>query len=212
MTKKKDRNKISQNDHLNDEDRTIWKQVSDTTEPLKKRPELQQRPKSPKKSGPIQKPSQPHKPIKKPPAPSTPSYTPTRRTALTAAPPLGVDKNMKRKLGRGQMDIDARLDLHGKTKAAAHQILKSFLLTAQSRGYRTILVITGKGEQGLARHTLHSFDVIHTPERAGVLMRSVPQWLSEPDLRDLVVGYQPAHPKHGGGGALYVRLRRNRQV
>jgi DNA-nicking Smr family endonuclease len=115
---------------------------------------------------------------------------------------------MKRKLGRGRMEIDARLDLHGKTKAAAHGILKSFLINAQSRGHRTVLVITGKGGQGIARHTLHSFDVIHNQERTGVLMRSVPQWLTEPDFRNLVIGFQPAHPKHGGGGALYVRVRR----
>jgi len=194
------------NDHLNDEDRKVWQQVSDTAEPLKKRPQSSRRPKTAGTTNPrlAQNPE-----LKKTPPP-TPSYTARRVAGGFVPPALGVDKAMKRKLGRGQMHIDARLDLHGKTRAAAHELLKSFLFTAHNRGHRTALVITGKGDKGIARHTLHSFDVIHTPERTGVLMRCVPQWLNEPGCRELIVGYQPAHPKHGGGGALYVRLRRKK--
>ena len=207
MSGKKD-NKT--NDHLNDEDRIVWKQVSDTAEPLKRRPEPPRRQKTSGKPGRSDNSATPlTKKIPTPP-PSTPSYTPQRQTTTGPAPTLGVDKAMKRKLGRGQVEIDARLDLHGKTQAAAHQVLRSFLLNAQARHHRTVLIITGKGDQGIARHTLHSFDVIHTPERTGVLMRCVPQWLSEPDLREVIIGYQPAHPRHGGGGALYVRLRRKK--
>ena len=48
----------------------------------------------------------------------------------------------------------------------------------------------------------------HAPEREGRLRRVLPQWLEEPELKALVVAYQPAHPRHGGGGAWYLRLRR----
>ncbi|MBU2531869.1 MAG: Smr/MutS family protein, partial [Alphaproteobacteria bacterium] len=44
----------------------------------------------------------------------------------------------------------------------------------------------------------------------GVLRRSVPLWLGEPDLRSIVVGFTTAHIKHGGDGALYVQLRRRK--
>jgi DNA-nicking Smr family endonuclease len=44
-----------------------------------------------------------------------------------------------------------------------------------------------------------------------VLKRQVPQWLRLPAVRDLVVGFEPAHITHGGEGALYVRLRRARE-
>jgi DNA-nicking Smr family endonuclease len=210
MSDGKDNDNSTSNKHLNDEDRIIWKKVSDTAKPLKKRPELSARAKNTDKTGRQKPPPKTQFRGKNPQPPSAPSYIPMRQTSISTAPALGVDKAMKRKLGRGQMEIDARLDLHGKTKATAHRILKSFLLDAQMREHRTVLIITGKGDQGLARHTLHSFDVIHTPERTGILMRSVPQWLNEPDFRNLIVGFQPAHPKHGGGGALYVRLRRKR--
>ena len=52
--------------------------------------------------------------------------------------------------------------------------------------------------------------MFHDPERPGILRQAVPGWLDEPDMRQLVAGYQPAHPRHGGGGAFYVRLRRKR--
>ena len=39
----------------------------------------------------------------------------------------------------------------------------------------------------------------------------VPDWLHEAQFRALVSGYQPSHPKHGGGGAFYVRIRRIRE-
>jgi DNA-nicking Smr family endonuclease len=42
----------------------------------------------------------------------------------------------------------------------------------------------------------------------GILRRMVPQWLALPDLRAVVLGFEEAGPRQGGGGALYVRLRR----
>ena len=46
----------------------------------------------------------------------------------------------------------------------------------------------------------------------GRLRRLLADWLHEAQFRSLVSGYQPAHPKHGGGGAFYVRLRRIRSA
>ena len=45
----------------------------------------------------------------------------------------------------------------------------------------------------------------------GVLKRSVPAWLAEPDLRAVVLSYTQATPRHGGAGALYVQLRKARE-
>ena len=88
--------------------------------------------------------------------------------------------------------------------------LKGFLTSARVSGKRTVSVITGKGCSPYARHTLHGAAHFDAPERAGRLRRMLPEWLEEADFRVLVSGYQPAHPKHGGGGAFYIRLRRVR--
>jgi DNA-nicking Smr family endonuclease len=119
-----------------------------------------------------------------------------------------LDRRTRQRLLRGQVEIEARLDLHGETAITAPHVLSAFLKRARDRGFRTVLVVTGKGSSDYVRHTLHSADHWHAPERHGLLRRSFPEWIASPSLRDVVSGYQPAHPRHGGGGAWYVRLRR----
>ena len=101
-------------------------------------------------------------------------------------------------LSRGTKDIDARLDLHGMTQDRAHRTLFAFLQRASSNGLTFVLVITGKGR------------VTGAESERGVLRRQVPQWLSLPEYRSLVVGFEEAHIGHGGEGALYVRIRRSK--
>lgn len=124
----------------------------------------------------------------------------------------GLDRRTTQRLTRGQVEIERRLDLHGTGIEMARVHLLQFLRDAQSNGARDVLVITGKGDSPYSRHTLHGADHFHAPERAGRLRRLVPDWFHESEFRALVAGYQPAHPKHGGGGAFYVRVRRIREV
>jgi DNA-nicking Smr family endonuclease len=151
------------------------------------------------------------KPLKgrKAPTPEAPLAPPARRTARPAPttpipvasrpapPPLApMERRMRQRLSRGSAGVDARLDLHGLTQAAAKPRLENFLQNAQARGHGLVLVITGKGAGD-------------DPER-GVLRRQVPLWLALPELRSLVVGFEEAGRGHGGAGALYVRVRRVR--
>jgi DNA-nicking Smr family endonuclease len=132
------------------------------------------------------------------PPPALPGYTPPPQRPTNGAPALRpLDRRMRKKLARGHMAVDAMLDLHGMRQDEAHSALRSFLLGAQSRDARMVLVITGKGLRGGASR----------PER-GVLYRSVPHWLASADLRRIVIGFEEADAAHGGAGALYVRLRR----
>ena len=117
-------------------------------------------------------------------------------------PPLApLERRLKQRVARGSEPIDARLDLHGYTQARAHAALLLFLQRAQRDGARVALVVTGKGG---ARG-----DGSAQGER-GVLKRQVPIWLALPEFRAFVLGFEAAHVGHGGEGALYVRLRRQR--
>jgi DNA-nicking Smr family endonuclease len=123
----------------------------------------------------------------------------------------GLDRRTTQRLTRGQVEIERRLDLHGTGIEMARVNLLGFLRDAQAMGARNVLVITGKGGSPFSRHTLHGAGHFHAPERAGRLRRLVTEWFHEPEFRSLVAGFQPAHPKHGGGGAYYVRVRRIRE-
>ena len=169
---------------LNAQDRALWGEFTQSVRPLT--------PRSPAPS------SRPARPARAPAAASASLPAPVRK----AAPQVeAIERRQKQQLARGRVEIDARLDLHGKTQAQAHAELMRFLRRAQSQGAKFVLVITGKG----------AFPRNHGGE-PGVLRRQVPLWLRQPELRSCVSAFEQAHIVHGGEGALYVRLRRLRRT
>ncbi len=174
----------------------LWESVAKQTKPLRKRsraakPQLA----APDSETPVAAKAaaatKAHPPAKVPRAP--------RPEVAPAAPPLApLGRRERSQLSRGRKEIDARLDLHGMTQTRAHRALSGFLQRAHSDGLTFVLIITGKGR------------TIGPESERGVLRRQVPQWLSLPEFRSLVVGFEEAHIGHGGEGALYVRIRRSR--
>lgn len=130
---------------------------------------------------------------------ATASPPPTGEQPMPAAPVRRhmklhpIERPIQRKIARGRIAIDGRIDLHGLNQSEAHNLLLDFLVRAREHGRRHVLVITGKG-------TSSGGD--------GILRRMVPQWLEKADFRLIVSGYEQAARGHGGEGALYVRLRR----
>jgi DNA-nicking Smr family endonuclease len=105
-----------------------------------------------------------------------------------------LDKRTGERFKRGEMAIDAKIDLHGLTQAEAHDRLQGFLAKAAAGGKRCVLIVTGKGAGGW-----------------GVLRDSVPRWLNEPALRRHLLAFSQAQARHGGAGALYALLKRKRE-
>lgn len=122
-----------------------------------------------------------------PPRPNRP--LPDLRAGVTP----GLDRRSADRMKKGEMVIDAALDLHGMTQDAAHGALLSFVARAYETGRRCLLVITGKGKQG-----------------PGVLRAQVPRWLNQSPLRERILGFSQARPQHGGDGAFYVLVKRQR--
>ena len=116
--------------------------------------------------------------------------------------PLQMDQKAFGKLKRGKLKPEARIDLHGMTLDRAHPVLSKFILSAHASGKRLVLVITGKGKM--------RDDGGPIPVRHGVLRHQVPQWLGMPPLSSAILQITQVHISHGGGGAYYVYLRRQR--
>ena len=179
-----------------EDDSGLWERVAREIAPLpgKKRRklakavEIKPKPAKPEKKVAAASPAKPSKP-----APLKPLPVLSHRHAP------GLDARSFDKLKRGERAIEARLDLHGFTLEAAHDALIRFIENGAARDLRTLLVITGKGgrgmEDGMPRASLRE---------------SVPRWLNEPRLRKHLLAFTPAQAKHGGGGALYVLLKRKR--
>lgn len=125
--------------------------------------------------------------------------------AKMRATPGGLNGRTAERLNRGEVDPQARLDLHGMTERAAHGALVTFIRGAWSRGLRLVIVVTGKGAKAAAPDEPFAMD-----SRRGILKSLTPRWLAEPELAGLVADVRSAHRSHGGDGALYVYLRKNR--
>lgn len=127
-------------------------------------------------------------------------FTPSGETSPKGVTP-NMDKKSFQRLVRGKLDIDGKLDLHGLTQEQAKIMLRVKLMEAHGRGKRLILVITGKGKQ---RTDEFNRQIV------GVLRHNVPMWLRQAPLSSIVLEITSAQQRHGGGGAFYVYLRRNR--
>lgn len=174
-------------------DIALWREVARSVKPLPGRAPLLP-----------DEPSSAPSPAAQPAAPEA-APLPQARPALQkpAPPPLApLERRLRTQLRRGQQSVEAVIDLHGMRQDEAHHALRAFLRREQARGCKLALVVTGKGAAG---------DALFGEER-GVLKRSVPHWLRLPDLRPLVVGFEEAEQRHGGSGALYIRLRRSREA
>lgn len=175
---------------LSEEERELWELVSKQVKPLRKHRVAKAHAAPRAESSPAvtaMRPASSPRPV---------AAAPSPRVAKPSVPPLApLGKRERTKLSRGRSEIEARLDLHGMTQTRAHRALAGFLHRAHQDGLTFVLVITGKGRSG---------------GESGVLRRQVPEWLSLPEFRAFVVGFEEAAIGHGGQGALYVRIRRAR--
>ena len=105
-----------------------------------------------------------------------------------------LERPVKKKIAKGRLQLEARIDLHGLFQTEAHGMLLAFIIKAHERGLRHVLVITGKGA---------------SMGSEGAIKRAVPMWFSKPEFRHLISSYETAARNHGGEGALYVRLARS---
>ena len=183
-----------------DDDTVLWQRVITEVTPLKSTIELAEFAaifaQSDHLALPVAKPSyriqkQPVQPVR-PLIAATPSAQAKKANPvdLRHGERIGIDGRTQRRLFRGEVPVDRRLDLHGLTVARAESRLAQFIETAARDGCRCVLVITGKG--------------------AGILQGHVPNWLKSQPLSPYILALAEARPHDGGSGALYVLLRRKR--
>ncbi|MEO0486766.1 MAG: Smr/MutS family protein [Pseudomonadota bacterium] len=192
---------------LRDDEKALWDQVARTTVPIfpgRKPPQLDLDVKLPLTTTSEPPASQADAPAARIPEFSIGSKAPTATRIPPSAGPAApkMDAKAYRRLSRGKLDPEARIDLHGMTVDQAHSELIHFILRSHTKGRRLVLVITGKGTGPGPTGPL--------PYQRGILRRQVPVWLSQNPVAPLILETTPANIRHGGDGALYVYLRRRR--
>ena len=179
---------------LDPEESALWQRVAATVRPIARR--------AAKTASPIADAAPPPLSARKGRVPlaRVPAATPVAQQKPLAD---SLDGGWDRRLRRGTTQPDWTIDLHGHTLDSARRLLDNALDQALAEGVRVILVITGKpprdgdrGDDGRPRR--------------GLIRASIGTWLQSSRHAGRIAAVRNAHPRHGGAGALYIILRRER--
>ncbi|GGE13018.1 DNA mismatch repair protein MutS [Polymorphobacter glacialis] len=176
------RRRLSAHEHA------LWSRVAATVRPLHPKAPAPETIPEPAAKIPAKTPPRPI-PRAKPPAERPATVPKTPQIPVTTAT---LDGGWDRRLRQGDIRPDRVIDLHGHTLATAHELLEMALEIASSDGERIILIVTGKGRA----------------DRPGRIRAELSHWLETGNHRSRIAALRPAHPRHGGGGAFYLILRR----
>jgi len=169
---------------LNPDEAELWARVTATIRPLSRQPTPE--PKSePEPQSEAKPPRAVAKAVRKAPPPP-----PRPRPGTT------LDGTWDRKLQGGSVSPDRVVDLHGHSLDRAWNAIDSALERAIESGERVVLLITGHSRPGAP------------PVQRGRIRAAVHDWLAASRHASKIAAVRPAHGRHGGGGSLYIILRR----
>jgi DNA-nicking Smr family endonuclease len=171
---------------LNPDEAALWAKVTATIRPLSRElPESQP-------DGRTDGPSAASVPVRNPaPLPRKAPALPPRPIASAT-----LDGSWDRRLRDGAVEPDRTLDLHGMNLDTAWRAIDLGLERAIVNGERVVLLITGHHRPG------------EPPVKRGKIRGAVNDWLSASRHAGQIAAVRGAHRRHGGGGSLYLILRR----
>ncbi|MGV3456128.1 Smr/MutS family protein [Sphingomonas sp.] len=183
---------------LSPEERALWQRVISSVTPIARAKPVPAPPDVPF-AAPVAAPAPDPEPVKR-----VKGRVPPPRQPAPPPPPKPprdtLDGGWDRRLSRGLVAPESSIDLHGHTLASAHALLDQGLARAIARGDRVLLLITGKPPRPESER----------PHARGAIRAAVGDWLAASRHADAIAAVRPAHPRHGGQGALYIILRRFR--
>ena len=112
-----------------------------------------------------------------------------------------LEKNTLKKIKRGKLKIESKLDLHGFTVEESKEKVVEFIFRNYKFKKRLLLIITGKGKR---------LTVSEGWRGTGKLKENVPLWLRSVQLSKYVLWFDSANPENGGEGALIVYLKKSK--
>ena len=179
-----------------DDDKILWEKVTQSVKKMNRQPALQtSKLKRDPKTGPLKTiRNDRSKSVQNDQLKAKPSPDKTKPADFRLGETSGIDRTSARRMQRGKVPIEDRLDLHGLSQEQAQKEVKAFIGSAMEKNFRHVLIITGKGRDG-----------------HGILREKVPEWLKDAPLCYYLNAISYAQPKDGGKGALYIRLKRQRE-
>ena len=172
---------------LSPEEAELWARVAATIRPLSRDPK-----ELPAMAAPAAIPQAANPKGRIPPPRSAP-IDPVRTKIL---PQATLDGSWDRRLSSGRAEPDRVLDLHGHSLDRAWEAIDRALERAIASGDRILLLITGHERRG------------DPPLERGRIRAAVHDWLAASRHAPRIAAVRGAHRRHGGGGSLYIVLRK----
>lgn len=174
---------------LSPDEQELWNRVAATIRPLSRKP-LKAAVEAPEPPGPTVPPAKPAVAASRP---AVRKLEPPPRPK----PGTTLDGSWDRKLKGGTIEPGRILDLHGHNLDSAWRAIDQALERSIARGDRVLLLITGHERGG------------EPPVERGRIRAAVHDWLAASRHAAHIAAVRNAHRRHGGGGSLYLILRRS---
>jgi DNA-nicking Smr family endonuclease len=171
---------------LSPDESELWARVAATIRPLSRDPKVR---------APVDVTTRPSTRLGSKAASKPQSATSSKPRALPIADRT-LDGSWDKRLRSGSVDPDRILDLHGLTLDGAWSAIDRGLDQAIARGDRVLLLITGHHRPG------------EPPVQRGKIRAAVHDWLASSRHSSSIAAVRGAHRRHGGGGSLYIILKR----
>lgn len=188
-------------------EQAAWAHLAASVKPLagKKRPETPKpvlpvppTPAAPPRPAVPGVPPRPPKPAAKP-APTPRAPVPTLPRPASGSEGSGLDSHWDRRVHAGRLEPDLTLDLHGHSLETAYDRIMAGLDQARAMGARVVLVVAGRERP---------VDPADRMAKRGAIRAKLLDWLAASRHAGAIAAVRQAHIRHGGGGALYLILKR----
>ena len=143
-----------------------------------------------------------------------------KKTRLTNANNLEIEKktdakhshfsleksNIKKNIKKNILKIDKKIDFHGRGLLEAEEIFSSTIVECFNKNKRCLLFVTGKGI-----FKKKDYDYSNKPRLYhGVIRAAFFNWVKSKNYSKYILSFEQASIEHGGDGAFYVYLRKNK--
>ena len=114
--------------------------------------------------------------------------------------------DLKKGIKKGDFHINKKIDFHGKSLLESEEQFNNIVIESYISGQRCLLFVTGKGLFKSKNH-----EESYKPKLYhGIIRASFIEWARSKKFSKYILSFEQASIEHGGDGAFYVYLRKNK--
>jgi len=131
-----------------------------------------------------------------------PNFSTTIKNSEFFLEKIDLKKGIKKK----SLHIDKKIDFHGKSLLESEEQFNNTIIESYNNGQRCLLFVTGKG-----LFKSKNYEESDKPKLYhGIIRSSFVEWVRLKKFSKYILSFEQASIEHGGDGAFYVYLRKNK--